>query len=593
MIQNKTILFSTLQTLLFGFIVFIFWSNIYPAHLYFHEQFQLFNYSTHYFIETITLPGGISHYISRFVVQFYYDSFWGPFFLTLFIIIFQLLFVYLLHRVPSKNNKEINYTITFLPSIAIWAFLLCIDAMPYFLIASIFNLLFVSIAISIKSILPRVIYEIISVAILFIITGGLFFLFICLIACLEIIESHKNREGVSSFFILLIAATSWFGVLAIGTQVYNYSYISLLNCIGTYRYPTMDFPQKYIAIFTIIGVGLYILSGISNKFNIRKLYSYISIFCIISVIFFYIYSLTDEQEESVLHYDYLTRTRHWDIILKTASHIKPSTNWEQICLNLALAQKGILCDRLFEFPQKGRESLLASYEQDYMSPQFSGEAYLSIGLINTAQRYFFEAMEAIPDYQKSGRCYQRLAITNLINGKYEVAELYLKKLSRSHYYKKWADNMSLFLYNDTLIENDKEMGGLRKGLFKNNFFMDECKLEPFLLILLNDYPDNAIGWQYLFALCLIDKNLNQLEHAVELYLTTNKDATLPIHVQEALLMQWLQSNDSLDELPWQIDNLVKERLMLFVNALNQSPATKEKVARKHFNNTFWRYALFG
>mgnify|MGYP000750805498 CR=1 FL=1 len=33
----------------------------------------------------------------------------------------------------------------------------------------------------------------------------------------------------------------------------------------------------------------------------------------------------------------------------------------------------------------------------------------------------FEAMEAIPDYKKSGRAYMRLAETNLINGQYAVA----------------------------------------------------------------------------------------------------------------------------------------------------------------------------
>ena len=43
----------------------------------------------------------------------------------------------------------------------------------------------------------------------------------------------------------------------------------------------------------------------------------------------------------------------------------------------------------------------------------------------------FEAMEAIPDYKKSGRAYMRLAETNLINGQYAVAAKYLRALQ--HY----------------------------------------------------------------------------------------------------------------------------------------------------------------
>ncbi|KAA6305365.1 hypothetical protein EZS27_042983, partial [termite gut metagenome] len=42
-------------------------------------------------------------------------------------------------------------------------------------------------------------------------------------------------------------------------------------------------------------------------------------------------------------------------------------------------------------------------------------------MINTAQSFAFEAMEVIPDYQKSVRCIKRLAETNLINSQYEVA----------------------------------------------------------------------------------------------------------------------------------------------------------------------------
>ena len=67
-------------------------------------------------------------------------------------------------------------------------------------------------------------------------------------------------------------------------------------------------------------------------------------------------------------------------------------------------------------------------------------------MINDAQRFAFEAMEAIPNFRKSGRCLKRLAETNLINGQYEVAAKYLRILSKTLFYKDWAkkhDDLSI------------------------------------------------------------------------------------------------------------------------------------------------------
>ena len=60
----------------------------------------------------------------------------------------------------------------------------------------------------------------------------------------------------------------------------------------------------------------------------------------------------------------------------------------------------------------------------------TGEVYWQIGLVNTAQRFAFETMEAIPNYAKSCRAVKRLAETNLVNGEYAVARKYIPLLDR-------------------------------------------------------------------------------------------------------------------------------------------------------------------
>lgn len=62
-----------------------------------------------------------------------------------------------------------------------------------------------------------------------------------------------------------------------------------------------------------------------------------------------------------------------------------------------------------------------SFVNDFTIPLVAGEPYYYLGLVNVAQQFVFEAMEAVPDYRKSVRCFKRLAETNLINGRYEVA----------------------------------------------------------------------------------------------------------------------------------------------------------------------------
>lgn len=46
----------------------------------------------------------------------------------------------------------------------------------------------------------------------------------------------------------------------------------------------------------------------------------------------------------------------------------------------------------------------------------------------------------IPNFNKSGRCFKRLAETNLINGQYEVAAKYLRLLRKTIFYRDWAED---------------------------------------------------------------------------------------------------------------------------------------------------------
>lgn len=104
--------------------------------------------------------------------------------------------------------------------------------------------------------------------------------------------------------------------------------------------------------------------------------------------------------EEVMGYDYNIRTKQWDKAIAMADKDIPANPLSVASLNLALCQKGVMGDRMFHYMQNGTEGLLPMFDRDYLLPMMVGEIYYHLGLINTAQRFAFEGMEAIPDYKK-------------------------------------------------------------------------------------------------------------------------------------------------------------------------------------------------
>ena len=79
------------------------------------------------------------------------------------------------------------------------------------------------------------------------------------------------------------------------------------------------------------------------------------------------------------------------------------------------------------------------------------EVTLQLDMVAVSQRSAFEAMEAIPNGNKSARALRRLVETNLVTGQYEVASKYIAILERTSFYRGWAQKMK------DLIEDPKQI----------------------------------------------------------------------------------------------------------------------------------------
>ena len=171
--------------------------------------------------------------------------------------------------------------------------------------------------------------------------------------------------------------------------------------------------------------------------------------------------------------------------------------------NLALAMTNQLGDKAFDFFQRGSEGLLPKFERNFATTQLTGEIYFNLGLVNTAQRLAFEAMEAIPNYNKSARVVKRLAETNLINGEYKVAEKYLKMLEKTVFYRPWAQRTLAMLGNEKAINEHPLYGTLRQYRLQDDFLFSDKELDKICGLLFMHNTSNMVAAQYLLMMPLM------------------------------------------------------------------------------------------
>ena len=95
----------------------------------------------------------------------------------------------------------------------------------------------------------------------------------------------------------------------------------------------------------------------------------------------------DKDLYELIRLDYLVRNERWDEIVKRAGDYQVHTPFWSNCVNLALAEKRLLADRMFDFYQSGEDALIMPRVRDLTSMLPSAEAFWRLGMVNSAQRY--------------------------------------------------------------------------------------------------------------------------------------------------------------------------------------------------------------
>jgi len=212
----------------------------------------------------------------------------------------------------------------------------------------------------------------------------------------------------------------------------------------------------------------------------------------------------------LLDYDLLVRANRWDQVILKAEKQQPDLPQSVCATNLALGMTNQLGHRAGDFFQNGPQGLFPPFSKDHFSTLTTGEVYFQLGLVNTAQRYYFEAMEASPNYKKSCRCIRRLAETNLINGQYGVARKYLHILEKTHIYRNWARRTLTLIDNgEASVMSHPLYGRLRSMRLDEDFLFSDREIDKICGRLLMHNHENVLAMQYMLVFPLLENNYDK------------------------------------------------------------------------------------
>ena len=552
-------------TILFGVAVFLFWRYRYPFALTYQEQLQLFLFDSDYFAMRMAEPGGLARYIGEFLTQFYNGVTIGALILALVMMLIQRL----TWRVMSCDSMF--YPLSFIPALMLWYAMGDESVLLTYAVALIMALAAVLLIQKCGQIWKWVIIVVLMPVLYWLIGPMALLVALCM----------ATWQMVVVALIIVVAC------IFMSAHLLPYPLLRLVLGIGYYRIP-VTLPYVLMAIPLVI----WLLQWLFDLRFARELKAGRPILAGMLVVvavggLMIVPRGFDSRKYELIEYDYLVRVSDWNGIIAKAEQKMPDLPMSVSATNLALAMTNQLGERAFDFYQRGLQGMLPKFERNFATTQLTGEIYFHLGLVNTAQRFAFEAMEAIPNYNKSARVVKRLAETNLINGQYKVAEKYLRMLEKTIFYRPWAQRTLAMLGDEKAINAHPLYGTLRQYRLQEDFLFSDRELDKICGQLFMHCQQNQVAAQYLLMAPLLDRDVPRFMQYAQ-YVQSQIQYN-PRSCQEAIAFAFMQQRQQ----PPQgvVSPMVLQRMNDFMRIY--SSGGKDAVGLKQFRNTVWYYLIGG
>ena len=567
--------------------LFAFLQMCFEYHFYYIEQSQLFLFSEAYIRNKLLLPGGFSMLVAEFLVQFFIRPYVGALVTAVLLTGVGVCTAGIVKRIAPVSGLFILYVLPML------ALLFMHFDFNYRVQGTVCYLMMMALLcgyMRIRTDLFRLVAGCVLVPVLFWLAGSITVLFAGMVCLFE------GLRKTPKWYISLIGVAE---VLLLGVGTVYFSLMGEYRWVfGPDLYYHYTLHPKEIIYYSWICLPLVFLIAFfvrnKNSLSGKKLFAGISCIAqlamIAAVLWWGMPKYSDAKTLKLKKLDYFARTEQWD---KTIEECKGKlTNFLYMChLNMALANKGELSDKMFNFDQRGPQGLLVQWNKSENISCMLSDIYFTMGATASSQEMAFEGyVSAMED--GNPRMLKRLVQTNLIYGTYPVAEKYISILEKTYAYRDWAQSQRKYLYNDEVVESDPILGTRRRMLPDRNSLAMIKGLAGDLALFLEKGPAKSAALQYLGAMYLLAKDLEGFKALVEKYYGTEFLPVLPVHFQEAVIVMSEKEPDY-----WKRFNVSETIVARFTDYKKQVLANRNNSAiagllNRSYGNTYWFYFMF-
>lgn len=478
--------------------VFLFWYIAYPHAMSYQEQYQLFLWTCDYFLSRVSLPGGFASWIGEFIVQFYYVDWLGALLLSLLIV-------------------ALGWTAGWIPAVLV----LWLLGDPSIKLGYVVALLM---AVGSHRMNPvkwgrQAWSEVVIIPVVYWLTGPLAWVYVLL---------RMYRYGLKSWFMPLFLLTMQ--LLAYRFLLTQWTLEMTLMPAQYYRTPMMmPVLMWLIPLLTVLTIM------VRHRFHKTKWFLPMQAVIVIVLACLGISKGYDKEMYELIRQDYLVRHERWDEIVNRAKEYQVKTPFSSVCVNLALSQKHLLADCMFDFYQSDENALIMPRIRDLTSMLPSAEAFWRLGMVNSSLRYFFDTQESILDGSMSGRCTKRIAECMIVNGHYKTASKHLNLLKKSMFYREWAVKAEALLGDEAAINAHPVYGKLRQLRYKNDFLYSHLELYKMFGLLFMNNTKNTMALEYFMGQMLLEGQVRGFQQYMPMAEKYSGYREMPIGYQDAMM----------------------------------------------------------
>lgn len=558
-----------------------------PFALAYRERQQLFIFDRTYILGTFLKVGGLATLLSRFIVQF----FWNPTVALVLTLLSLALSAYMTWAIVRKSRNDWSvFPLCVIPSLFIGASLsdnsLHFDYFTAILLVQAGLLIYKGI----KS--HRTLWGVLLTIILYFTAGSAAVIFAVSAAVPDSWRhSRLDRESHFPWTLLSIVAVALCGIVSYALALvptWSEAFTPALYYDLDASLPVMHW-AGWVTLSLVV-----ICAGLAKPVPSKGWITVVSRIALLGVLFVPAskFSMKIEEKQPSLAYvfEHYAANEDWDGLVKScgkAPWLPRTANY----LNMALAWKGELSERLLEYDQRGPQSLVMT-TKDRAVDVAQAHLMFTMGNVAAAQDVAFNSLSSLqgfcPDMVKLN------AQVELMRGSYEVADKYLSLLEKAPRYRKWARKYRGFIFNDDAVEADPLLGNGRRNLAAENSFIMYTDPMSELFPILDANPKDERALEYGLCYLLLAKDLNSVKRFITDYYSSPESPELPRIAQEAMVFysEYSRNMEGIEPfgLDWCYEHGVKPETVKRFEEY-QRAAVAGPVSLKKFRGTYWYYLV--